>query len=151
MKRLFGYLAKTKQYAIRYRTEEPDYYHLSKLNYEWTRTVYGNVREKIPKDMPKPLGKRVITTTYLDAILLHDIVTGKPVTAILHFVNITPTDWFLKRQVTVETATYGSEFVAAKTATEQIMDLRNTLRYVWRQQICGYNLNYTSIYTQQKA
>ena len=39
-------------------------------------------------------------------------------------------DWFLKRQATVETATYGSEFVAAKTATEQIMDLRNTLRYL---------------------
>ena len=101
--------------------------------------------------MPKPLGKRVITTTYLDANLLHDIVTGKPVTAILHFVNITPTDWFLKRQATVETATYGSEFVAAKTAAEEIMDLRNTPRYAWRQQVCGYNLNYTSIYTQPKA
>ena len=30
----------------------------------------------------------------------------------------------------METATYGSEFVAAKTATEQIMHLRNTLRYL---------------------
>ena len=30
----------------------------------------------------------------------------------------------------METATYGSEFVAAKTATEQIMDLRNTVRYL---------------------
>ena len=30
----------------------------------------------------------------------------------------------------METATYGSEFVAAKTATEQIMNLRNTLRYL---------------------
>ena len=30
---------------------------------------------------------------------------------------------------TVETATYGFEFVAAKTATEQIMDLRYTLKY----------------------
>ena len=28
------------------------------------------------------------------------------------------------------TVTYGSEFVAGKTATEQIMDLRNTLRYL---------------------
>ena len=27
-------------------------------------------------------------------------------------------------------ATYGSEFVAAKTATEQIMDMRYTLRYL---------------------
>ena len=48
----------------------------------------------------------------------------------LHFVNTTPTDWFLKRQATVELGTYGSEFVAAKTATEKIMDLRNAWRYL---------------------
>ena len=30
----------------------------------------------------------------------------------------------------VETATYGSEFMAARIATEQIMDLRATLRYL---------------------
>ena len=80
---------------------------------------------QISKDIPKPLRKRVITTTFLDANLLHYIVTGKSITAVLHFVNTTPTDWFLKRQATAETATCGSEFVAAKTA-----DLRNTLRYL---------------------
>ena len=66
----------------------------------------------------------------MDSNLLHDIVTGKSVTVVFYFVNSTPTDWFLKRQATVKTATYGSEFVAAKTVTEQIMDLRNTLRYL---------------------
>ena len=76
MKRLYGYSVKTKHFAIRYRTKEPDYSHLPKPEYEWTRTVYGNVKEEIPKDIPKPLGKRVITTTFLDANLLHDIVTG---------------------------------------------------------------------------
>ena len=30
----------------------------------------------------------------------------------------------------METATYGSEFVATKTATEQIIDLRHTMRYL---------------------
>ena len=45
-----------------------------------------------------------------------------------HFVNKTPVDWYSKKQA--ETATYGSEFVAAKTATEQIMDIRQTLRYL---------------------
>ena len=103
---------KTIHFAIRYRTKEPDYSNLPKQEYEWTRTVYGNVKEEIPKDIPKPLGKRVITTTFLDADLLHGIVTGKSVTAVLHFVNTTPTDWFFKRQATAETATYGSEFVA---------------------------------------
>ena len=126
MKRLYGYLAKTKHFAIRYRAKEADYSHLPKQEYEWARTVHGNSKEEITKDFPKPLGKK----TFLDANLLHDIVTGRSVTAVLPFVNTTPTDWFSKRQATVETATYGSEFVAAKTATEQIMDLRNTLRYL---------------------
>ena len=50
------------------------------------------LRQKSQKDITKPLGKRAITTTFLDANLLHDIVTEKSVTAILHFVNTTPTD-----------------------------------------------------------
>ena len=82
MKRLYGYLAKTKHFTIRYRTKEPDYSHLPRQEYERTRTVYGNVKEEIPKDIPKPLAKRVITTTFLDANLLHDIVTGKSVLCI---------------------------------------------------------------------
>ena len=51
-------------------------------------------------------------------------------TGILHFLNQTPIDWCSKKQNTVETATYGSEFVAARTATDQILDLRYTLRYL---------------------
>ena len=93
-------------------------------------TVYGNIKEEIPKDIPKPLGERVMTTTFLDANLLHDIVTGKSVRAVLHFVSTTPTDWFSKRQATVETATYVSEFVAGTAATELSMNLRNTLTYL---------------------
>ena len=109
MKTLYGYLAKTKHFVIRYRTKEPDYSHLPKQEYEWSRTVYGNVKEEVPKDIPKPLGKRVITTTFLHDNLLHDIVTGKSVTAVLHFVKTTSTDLLLKKQATVETAIYGSE------------------------------------------
>ena len=62
----------------------------------------------------------MITTTFLGANLLHDAIIGRFVRAILHFV-IHPTDWHSKRQATVENPTYGSKFVAAKTATEQII------------------------------
>ena len=44
--------------------------------------------------------------------------------------NGTPIDFFSNKQSTVETATYGSEFVAARTCVEQIMDIRQTLRYL---------------------
>ena len=69
-----------------------------------------------------------MTTTYCDANLYHDKVTGRALSGVLHFVNGTPIDWYCKRQATVEVATYGSEFVVARIATEQIMDLRISLR-----------------------
>ena len=61
---------------------------------------------------------------------MHDLITGRSVTGILHFINKTPIDWFSKLQATCETATFGSEYVAARTCTDQIIDLRTTLRYL---------------------
>ena len=130
LKRIVGYLKKYNMGGIRFRTCEPeDYSHLVEPNVDWTYAVYGKVSEEIPPDIPKPLGKTVVLTCYVDANLMHDLVTGRSATGILHMLNQTPVDFTSKRQDTVETATYGSEFIAARIATEQIMDLRNTLRY----------------------
>ena len=130
LKRIYGYLRKFKHGTIRYRTGIPDYSHLVEVEYDWMYSVYGNVKEQIPHDIPEALGNEVLTTTYVDANLYHDMITGRSVTGVLHLLNGTPIDWFSKRQDTVETATYGSEFVAARIATEQIIDLRTTLRYL---------------------
>jgi Reverse transcriptase (RNA-dependent DNA polymerase) len=129
-KRVCGYLAKMKHAAIRIRTDEPDYSDIPKFEYDWCQTIYGNVKECKPHDAPKPLGKFVTLTHYVDANLMHDVSTGRSVTGILHLINKTPIDWFSKKQATVETATYGSEFVAARTCVEQIVDLRTTLYYL---------------------
>ena len=64
--------------------------------------------------MPKPFGKAVVTTTTMDANLIHCLATGKYSSGCLPFVNKTPVDCYSNKQATVETATYGSEFVAAK-------------------------------------
>ena len=130
LKRIYSYAIRTKDYAIRFRTEKPDYSFLPDQDFDWTYSVYGDVHEILPDDMPEPLGESVTTTTTMDANLNHCLATGKSLTGCLHFVNKTPVDWYSKKQATVETATYGSEFVAAKTATEQIMDIRQTLRYL---------------------
>jgi hypothetical protein len=65
-------------------------------------SVYGNVQEQIPHDIPEPLGNPVVTTTFKDANLYHDMITGRAVTGILHLINGTLIDWFSKRQDTVE-------------------------------------------------
>ena len=91
-------------------------------------SVYGTPVEEIDPNAPPPKGKAVRTSTFVDANLMHDVVTGRSCTGILDFLNQTPIDWFSKRQNQVETATYGSEFMAARQATERIVDLRYTLR-----------------------
>ena len=129
-KHVYGYLMRFREATIRINTEEPDFSELPVQNHDWSYSVYGDVKELIPSDAPTPLGKRVTTVTYVDANLYHDMLTGRSVTGIVHFLNKTPNDWYSKKQATVETATYGSEFVAARTATDQIMDMRLTLRYL---------------------
>ena len=58
----------------------------------------------------------------------HDLVTRRSVTGIIIMLNNTPIRWFCKRQKTVESSTYGSELVAARIATELIMELRYQLQ-----------------------
>jgi hypothetical protein len=130
LKRMYGYLRKFSSAAIRVRILEPDLSSLPEQEFDWCHTVYGKVEELLPNDAPKPLGKVVTTITYTDANLYHDILTGRSVTGILHFCNQTLVDWYSKRQATVETATFGSEFTAARIAVDQIIDLRTTLRYL---------------------
>ena len=130
VKRIYGYLRKFKEGAIRVNTQQPDYSAIPITDQDWNYSVYGKVSELIPKDAPSPLGKEVVLSTYVDANLLHNLTSGKAATGVLHFMNQTPIDWYSKKQGTVETATYGAEFVAARIAVDQIVDLRHTLRYL---------------------
>jgi len=128
LKRIYGYVKKMRHGYIRIRTGEPDYSGLPDHDFDWAAAVYGDVQELLPDDAPPPLGKRVALTTYVDANLYHDVVTGRAVTVLLRFINQTPFDWYWKRQATVESATFGSEFVAARTGIDHIVDIRTSLR-----------------------
>ena len=96
-KRIVGYPLFLPDSTIRFRTGEPDFSSLKDQEYDWTISVYSGALEQIPHDTPKPLGKHVQTTHYVDASLHHDIGTGKAVTAVLHFLNQTLIDAYSKR------------------------------------------------------
>ena len=72
-------------------------------------------------------------TVFKNAHHAHDIVTRRSVTGILLLINNTPVKWITKRQKTVETSTYGSELVAAKTAVELILEYCYILRMMGAQ------------------
>ena len=129
-KRVVVYLSKMKEAKLRFRVSLPDYSNISYKQYDWEKSVYWDTKEALLHDIPTALGKPVIMTHYVAANLYHYILTGRSVTGIFHFLNKTPIDWFSKKQATSETATYGSEFVAARTCVEKIIDLRTTLGYL---------------------
>ena len=145
VRRIVGYLAKMKHATIRFRVGRPDMSAFKREEYGWERSVYGNVEEVIPSDAPPPKGNLIEMISFVDANLMHDVTTGRSVTGIIHMLNRTPIDYYSKKQTTIETATYGSEFVAARTATEQILDLRKTF-VIWvliykRRSLCSEIMN----------
>jgi len=89
---------------------------------------YGDVKEEIPQDAPKPMGKPVEITAYCDADHAGDKLTRRSHTGILIFVMSAPILWYSKRQATIESSTFGSEIVALRTCLELIKELRYKLR-----------------------
>ena len=130
LKRIYGYLRKFPKGAIRFRTGIPPNEELfgEMEEHSWMYTVYENAEEEIDPNWPEPKGAMVRLSTYKDADLMHCKVTGRSCSGILHFLNQTPIHWFSKLQGTVEAATFGSEFVAGRIATDQIIEFRGTLR-----------------------
>jgi hypothetical protein len=78
--------------------------------------------------MPQPLGNPVNISCFVDANHAGNIVTRRLHTGILIYVQNTPIIWQSQRQNTVETLTFGSEFVALRNARDLIVALRYKLR-----------------------
>jgi len=72
--------------------------------------------------------REVITTALADSAYGNCLTTMRSSTGIMFCVNKTPVFTYSKRQNTVETSTYGSEFVAGKIAVEKILEYRYKLR-----------------------
>lgn len=92
------------------------------------KTLYRDSEEEIPSNMPEPRGKSVQTSAHVDADHASNKVTRRSQTGILIFCNMAPILWFSKKQNTIESSTFGSEFMALKIGTEMIIGLRYKLR-----------------------
>ena len=92
------------------------------------RELYPDANEATPANAPDPRGKPVQINCFVDADHAGNVVTRRSQTGILIYLNMAPIFWFSKKQNTVETSTFSSEFVALKIATEKIISLRYKLR-----------------------
>eukprot|EP00957_Ditylum_brightwellii_P093387 7110858-Ditylum_brightwellii.AAC.1 len=89
---------------------------------------YPEAHESVDKKVPEPLLDELAITAYIDSNYAHDKLTWRSITGLIIFVGRTPDMFMSKRQGAVETSTYRAEFVAMKTAGEEVMALRYMLR-----------------------
>ena len=79
--------------------------------------LYPDVEEAIPGNAPPPRGNPVYVGCYVDTNHAGNLLTRRSHTGIIIFVNNSPIIWYSKRQNTVESSSFGSEFIALRIAT----------------------------------
>jgi hypothetical protein len=126
---IFAYLKKHENGArIVFDQKTPDIdERVFNVNADW-RDFYGDVCEEMPPNMPKPKGKCVIFSCFVDANHAGNAISRRSHTGIIIYVQNAPVIWFSKRQNTVEASSFGSEFVVLRTAKDMLVALRCKLR-----------------------
>ena len=92
------------------------------------KQFYGDTEEAIPLNAPEPLGKELLIRIYVDADFAGDQLTRRSRTGYIVMVNSAPVFWYSKKQSSMETSSFGSEFIAMKSACEYAKSLRYKMR-----------------------
>jgi hypothetical protein len=97
---------------------------------DWSYSTMGkmDMKEEIPPGMPTPLGQPFVIRAYVDSDHAGDQVTRRSRTGFIVYLNGAPIYWKSAKQTSVETSTFGSEFVAMKQCCEYLRGLRYKLR-----------------------
>jgi hypothetical protein len=126
---IFNYLLAHPNRSIHMDPRYPQIDESRFLTFDWT-DFYRHSVEPIPEFIPEPLGEYVVIHCFVDASHASDLKSRKSQTGILIFLNRAPIFWYSKKQNCVESSTFGSEFIALKTAVEFIQALRLKLRWM---------------------
>ena len=124
---IFGYLKSHPKRKLFFDPQHPSIDERSFNSYD-SYGFYHDIKEVIPEDMPSPRGQSVSMHCFVNADHAGNSVTRRSLTSFLLFVNHAPIVWFSKWQNTVKTSTFGSDFIAMKTAVEQTESLCYKIR-----------------------
>ena len=126
---IFGYLKKYPKITIYMDPTFPiiDYGDFN-TNPNDFKEYYRDAHDELPMNMPRPRGRSVTTTAFVDASFAQNKKTRKSHMGFKIFVNRAPIIWFSKKQSTVEASTFSAEFIALKMCLHSIESLRFKLR-----------------------
>ena len=77
---------------------------------------------------PSSFGKVLKSSIFADTEHAHDQLTCRSLTGMIGYVGITPVTWERKRQGSIASITYASEFSALRTAAEWAQNISYILR-----------------------
>jgi hypothetical protein len=130
LEQVFHILAYLKWYERSMMVFDGNLPHFDETQFMWCDLTkfYPGATEAKPPNAPELTGKSVTMSCYVDADHACCHATRRSHSGILIFLNRALILWYSKCQNTVETSTFGLEYVAAKTAVEMIEGLRYKLR-----------------------
>jgi hypothetical protein len=124
---IFSYL---KHHMNSHMVFDPNYISWDQASFtesDW-KAFYHDAKEPIPPNAPEPRGHQVQINAFVDADHAGNRVTRRSHTGILIYLNCAPISWYSKAQSTVESSTFGSEFVALRILVEMLEALCYKLR-----------------------
>jgi len=126
---IFAYLKSTISHTLVLDAEDfkPPKHTPSCSSSDW-REFYPEASEPLPNNAPKPRGRSVTTSIFVDADHARDQQTRRSHSGIVLYVQNSPVIWYSKRQSTVESSTHGAELIAARIGVELVEALRYKLR-----------------------
>ena len=124
---IMGYLQQKHNTELVFDPTYPKIIYSDFLKQDWTK-FYGEVKEAIPAKMPEPLGKYVDLRMMVDADHAGDKTNRRSQTGFFIFCNMLFIDWLSKKQPTIKTSIFGSEFAAMKHGIKKLWGLRYKCR-----------------------
>ena len=125
---IFTYLRDRHNTEMVFDPTEPDISENDFPREDWSSSVYNQSKELIPSDAPEPLGVGFIMRAFVDSDHAGNEMTRRSRTGFIVFLNSAPIYWHSKKQTSVQTSSFGSEFIAMKECCEYIRGLRYKLR-----------------------
>ena len=115
-------------YDGKYYPCSEDHFKNSIVDSEKWKDFYPEAAEALPGKCIEPLGNPAFVKAFVDANHAGNMANRRSHTGLLIYINNAPIIWYSKRQNTVETSSFGSEYVALRICVEMIEALRYKLR-----------------------
>jgi hypothetical protein len=125
---IFSYLKKYHNAEMVFDPSLPDLNENDFIRRDWTASEQMKYEEELPPNMIQPRGIGFRMIVYVDADHAGDTITRRSRTGFVVFLNNSPIYWSSKKQNSVETSSFGSEFMAMKHCCEYVRGLRIKLR-----------------------